>query len=148
MFPFTRVPLWVPMFDPLPVLRLASNHSFQPSFFSNRIRFPWDSGGFLERRIPRKNGNGRYPRAAGTMLQELKKADTRNYLCLGSSLTNLHLAEAVLIVAPRKLWARPEIHVELWNPRRRFPRRFESLRQMSHNHNPVVKWLTQNHVKN
>ena len=27
----------------------------------NRIRFPWDSGGFLERRIPGKNGNGRYP---------------------------------------------------------------------------------------
>ena len=27
----------------------------------NRIRFSWASGGCLERRIPGKNGNGRYP---------------------------------------------------------------------------------------
>ena len=35
-------------------------------FFSTIVpfkkqRFPWAFGGFLERRIPRKNGNGRYP---------------------------------------------------------------------------------------
>ena len=33
-------------------------YSFQPSFFSETSRFPWDSGGFLERRIPGKNGEG------------------------------------------------------------------------------------------
>ena len=26
--------------------------------FNNRTRFPWFSGGFLERRIPGKNGEG------------------------------------------------------------------------------------------
>ena len=40
---------------------LDSNHSFQPSFLPRTGRFPWVSGGFLERRIPGKNGNGRYP---------------------------------------------------------------------------------------
>ena len=42
--------------------------SFQPSFFSRTSRFPWDSGGVLERRIPRKNGEGT-PRNLGNMLQ-------------------------------------------------------------------------------
>ena len=36
-------------------------HSLQPSFFPETGRFPWVSGGFLERRIHGKNGNGRYP---------------------------------------------------------------------------------------
>ena len=34
-------------------------HSLQPSFFSNTDRrVPWVSGGFLESRIPGKNGEG------------------------------------------------------------------------------------------
>ena len=33
-------------------------HSFQPTFFSNTSRFPWVSGGLLERRIPGKDGEG------------------------------------------------------------------------------------------
>ena len=31
-------------------------YSFQPSFFSKIGCFPWGSAGFLERRIPGKNG--------------------------------------------------------------------------------------------
>ena len=33
-----------------------SNHSLQPLFDSITSRFPWVSGGFLERRIPGQNG--------------------------------------------------------------------------------------------
>ena len=33
-------------------------HSFQPTFFSKTGRYLWVSGGFLERRIPGKNGPG------------------------------------------------------------------------------------------
>ena len=33
-----------------------SNHSFQPSFFPKTGRFPWVSGGCLERRIPERMG--------------------------------------------------------------------------------------------
>ena len=33
-------------------------HSFQPSFFSKSSRFPWVSGGCLERRTPGKNEEG------------------------------------------------------------------------------------------
>ena len=40
------------------VLGADSNHSFQPSFFSITSRFFWVSGGFLERRITGKNGEG------------------------------------------------------------------------------------------
>ena len=33
-------------------------HSFQPTFFSKTGRYLWVSAGFLERRIPGKNGPG------------------------------------------------------------------------------------------
>ena len=38
--------------------RSLISHSFQHSFFPKTGRFPWVSGGFLERRIPGKNGEG------------------------------------------------------------------------------------------
>ena len=62
MFPLTRVPFWCRLFEPQPYFYGLISHSFQPSFLSqNRIRFPWDSEGVQERRIPGKNGKGRYP---------------------------------------------------------------------------------------
>ena len=42
--------------QPLIVLGLDSNLSFQPSLFSKTSHFPRLLGGFLERRIPGKNG--------------------------------------------------------------------------------------------
>ena len=39
-------------------------HSFQPLFFHKTGRFFWLSGGFLERRIPGKNGEGNPRRAS------------------------------------------------------------------------------------
>ena len=46
-------------FPILGVVFLSIPHSFQPIvLFENQIRFPRVSGGFLERRIPGKNGGG------------------------------------------------------------------------------------------
>ena len=49
----------------IPVFQELNPHSFQSSFFSQTGRFPWVSGGFLERRTPGKNGEGTPRRVSG-----------------------------------------------------------------------------------
>ena len=53
-------------------------HSFQPSFFSISSRFSWVSGGFLERRIPRKNGEGTHRNIQAVKRREGKVLDAQH----------------------------------------------------------------------
>ena len=63
-------------------------HSVQPSFFSKHCRFPWVSGGFLERRIPRKNGEG----TPGLMAQNGNSLLLGGFPCGSARLSSAPLA--------------------------------------------------------
>ena len=53
-------PLDLPLegLQPQKILRADSPFFSAIALFNNQIRFPWVSGGVLERRIPGKNGEG------------------------------------------------------------------------------------------
>ena len=63
--------------DTRPLLEVFISHYFQPSFFSKTICFPRVLGGFLERRIPGKNGE------ATLRTSEHAAPADRRFGCLG-----------------------------------------------------------------
>ena len=75
-------------------------HSFQSSFFSKTIRFPWVSGGFLKRRIPGKNGDGT-PRNDSASKQENRTEQRKT--------TREQTAHALLLVT---FYVRPSDQIE------------------------------------